>query len=124
MSNPIVTDPSTKVIVTGDTGATVVSVGIQGPTNAGVGVPTGGLTNQILVKNTATNYDTSWMPQSYEQTFTNATSVTVTHNLGHRPNVCVIDTANDECFGEIIHVSNNSLMITFSAPFSGTAICS
>lgn len=37
---------------------TVTATGGQGAT--GVGVPTGGTINQVIVKNSATNYDTSW----------------------------------------------------------------
>ena len=48
---------------TGSTGSTGPA-GPTGPTGstgaAGQGVPTGGSTNQVLTKNSATNYDTSW----------------------------------------------------------------
>ena len=49
-------------------GLTNLSVGVSqtGPTGAtglaGQGVPTGGNTGDILVKNSATNYDASWQP--------------------------------------------------------------
>jgi len=39
--------------------------GPQGPT--GAGVPTGGTTGQILAKNSATNYDTSWVSAAYQR---------------------------------------------------------
>ena len=48
---------------TGATGATGLTgaTGPAGPTGAaGQGVPTGGTTNQVLTKNSATNYDTIW----------------------------------------------------------------
>ncbi|HYW88806.1 MAG TPA: carbohydrate-binding protein [Chloroflexota bacterium] len=45
--------------LTGPTGAT----GSQGPTGAtGQGVPTGGATGTVLTKNSATNFDTIWLP--------------------------------------------------------------
>lgn len=45
---------------TGETGATG-STGVTGATGAtGVGVPTGGTTGQALIKNSSTDYDTSW----------------------------------------------------------------
>lgn len=59
----------------------------------------------------------------YEQTFTSQTTVTVTHNLGYRPAITVIDTAGDVCEGTINHIDNNNANVTFSASFSGTIIC-
>lgn len=59
---------------TGATGAagTAGGAGPQGPTGAtgaagaaGQGVPTGGTTGQVLAKNSATNYDTGWISESY-----------------------------------------------------------
>jgi hypothetical protein len=57
------TGPQGPQGVKGDTGAT----GPQGPTGstgstgpAGPGVPVGGTTNQVLAKNSSTNYDTIW----------------------------------------------------------------
>lgn len=55
-------------------------------------------------------------------TFTNESSVTVTHNLGKKPAVTILDTAGDEVVGEINHVSINELTIDFSASFSGSVI--
>ncbi len=47
---------------------------------------------------------------------------TITHNLGRKPLVCVIDSANDEVWGfDVKHVSNNQLILTFGASFSGEA---
>ena len=51
-----------QVTVTGDGTATVISAGVQGP--AGVGVPTGGTSGQVLAKNSGTNYDTGWVNSS------------------------------------------------------------
>lgn len=48
----------------------------------------------------------------------------ITHNLGFKPNVLVIDTSNNECHGIINQISINSLTITFSAAFSGIAYLS
>lgn len=46
---------------------------------------------------------------------------TITHNLNKFPNVVVFDSADNQAFGAIDHVSKNQLTITFSASFSGTA---
>lgn len=43
-------------------GIVIDGQGVQGvPGSAGVGVPTGGLTGQVLAKNSNTNYDTGWV---------------------------------------------------------------
>lgn len=46
---------------------------------------------------------------------------TITHNLNKFPNVVVFDSADNQAFGAVDHVSKNQLTITFSASFSGTA---
>lgn len=46
---------------------------------------------------------------------------TVTHNMGKNPSVSIIDSSGDEVLGEVNHISNNQLIITFSAAFSGVA---
>lgn len=50
-----------------------------------------------------------------------ASAWVITHGLGKYPTVRVVDSAGDECEGEIVYGSLNQLTITFSAPFSGTA---
>jgi hypothetical protein len=47
----------------------------------------------------------------------------VAHNLGKYPSITVIDTAGSEVVGDVTHNSLNQATITFSAPFSGKAIC-
>ena len=59
----------------------------------------------------------------YEQFFTSASNVSVTHNLAKLPAVTVIDSAGDEVVGDIHHASANAFTLTFSAPFSGTVFC-
>lgn len=61
--------------------------------------------------------------KNFTQAFTNQSSVTVTHNLSKKPAVTVIDSAGDECEGDIAHISDNSLVVSFSASFSGTVLC-
>lgn len=46
---------------------------------------------------------------------------TITHNMGKKPSVSVVDTADDEVEAMVNYVSNNQLTITFSAPVSGKA---
>lgn len=45
----------------------------------------------------------------------------VTHNLGKFPSVSVVDSAQQEVIGEVEHISDTVLRITFSAAFSGKA---
>jgi hypothetical protein len=59
----------------------------------------------------------------YTQPFTSQSVVTVTHNLGKYPSVTVLDSAGDQCEGDVDQLSTSQLTVTFSAPFSGTVYC-
>lgn len=50
-----------------------------------------------------------------------ATLWTVIHNLGKHPAVSVADTTGKLVFGQIDYTGLDSLTLTFSSPFSGTA---
>jgi hypothetical protein len=52
-----------------------------------------------------------------------ATVWTVAHNLGKYPAVTVMDSAGTEVEGSVVHDTTNQLTITFSAAFSGRAVC-
>jgi hypothetical protein len=57
-------------------------------------------------------------------TFIQSTSAavwTITHNLGKRPSISVVDSAGTNVVGAVDHTSNNELTITFSSAFKGTA---
>lgn len=45
----------------------------------------------------------------------------IIHNLGKFPSVTVFDSSNHQVFGDVTQNSANDLIVTFSAPFSGTA---
>jgi hypothetical protein len=45
----------------------------------------------------------------------------VTHALGGRPSVTVVDSAATKVYGEIVYDSDTQITIKFSAPFSGYA---
>ena len=45
----------------------------------------------------------------------------ITHNLGKYPSVTVVDSAGDECEGNVNHISTSQVLISFSATFSGRA---
>ena len=46
---------------------------------------------------------------------------TVTHALGGRPSVTVVDSAGTVVIGEIVYDSDTQITINFTAPFSGFA---
>jgi hypothetical protein len=49
----------------------------------------------------------------------------IVHNLGYYPGgVTVVDTGGNKVLGEVQYLSQNTLLIRFSAPFSGQAILS
>ena len=61
--------------------------------------------------------------KTYTQSFTNSSSVTVTHKLGKYPAVTVINSAKDEVVGNVEYLDPNSLVVSFSASFSGSVLC-
>lgn len=48
----------------------------------------------------------------------------VEHDLGYFPNVTVIDSGGTEVEGDIAYFDNNTVTLTFSAAFAGTAYVS
>ena len=59
----------------------------------------------------------------FEQSFAATSSVTVTHDLGKKPAVTITDTAGDEVFGDIQHITDNQFIVTFSANTTGDIFC-
>lgn len=45
----------------------------------------------------------------------------IEHNLGTFPSVAIIDSNNDQVYGDIKYVNPNALTITFASTFSGVA---
>lgn len=67
-----------------------------------------------------------WVEISQDKNFVHIQSVpsaiwTVTHNLNKYPAVSITDSANEEVIGEVNYVDLNTVIIEFSAPFSGKA---
>jgi hypothetical protein len=52
-----------------------------------------------------------------------ATSWIVNHNLGKLPAIKIIDSAGTEVIGGIAHTDTNQAVLSFLAPFTGTASC-
>ena len=48
----------------------------------------------------------------------------ITHNLGYRPNVMVVDSFGTEYFGTVVYTNTNSLTITFTSAVYATAYLS
>lgn len=46
---------------------------------------------------------------------------TVVHNLGKKPAVTVVDSADSYVIGEVVYLNNNSVKLKFSGAFSGKA---
>jgi len=55
--------------------------------------------------------------------FTNQSTVVFLHNLNKYPAVTVIDSAGDECVGEVDYDSLDQVTIRFAASFTGKIIC-
>jgi hypothetical protein len=53
-----------------------------------------------------------------------ATVWTINHNMGWRPNVSAFDTLGREIVGDVHHVSDNQLTLTFSVTLAGEAYLS
>jgi len=53
-----------------------------------------------------------------------ASTWTIAHNLGYRPNISVVDSAGSQVEGNTVWTDNNNLTITFSGAFSGVAYLS
>ena len=45
----------------------------------------------------------------------------VSHNLGKKPSVTVVDSADEVVFGEVQYNSDNQVTLTFAGAFSGKA---
>jgi hypothetical protein len=46
---------------------------------------------------------------------------TIAHNLGYKPNLACFNTGGVGIVGSELHLSNNTLTVTFNTPQSGTA---
>ena len=50
-----------------------------------------------------------------------ASTWTIVHNLQRYPSVTVVDSANSKVTGDVDYIDENTLTISFIAPFSGAA---
>lgn len=52
---------------------------------------------------------------------TSSATWTINHNLGFNPTAVVLDSAGTQCEGTFSYPTVNQMVITFTAPFQGTA---
>lgn len=46
---------------------------------------------------------------------------TINHNLGKKPSVTVVDSADNQVVGDVEYIDENNLTVTFCGAFSGKA---
>lgn len=50
-----------------------------------------------------------------------SSSWTITHNLGRRPGVTIVDSGGNVQIGEVLYNSDNQITVSFAAAFGGYA---
>jgi len=105
MNDNIVVSPVVQTLTVTQTvqSVTVASPGPQGP--QGPQGPSGASTTLFYV---------------YTQN-TPASVWTITHNLGGHPTAVVLDSSGAQCEGTYSYTDNNTMVITFTSAFTGTA---
>lgn len=120
------------VIVQSDAKTDVIEVhdpGVAGPPNSlAVGTVTIGNSPEVTISGIAPNQTLDFvipMGGTYVHTqYSPSSTWSVTHNLGYQPNVTVVDSAGTIIEGAIDYQTGNTLVLTFSSPFAGTAYLS
>lgn len=145
-TNQVVVDETTNVleVTSADTTVEVNSTGVQGARGtifiSGNGLPTSdiGVDGDFYINldDNAAVYgpkaDGVWpvdptgrfsqftLRHTHTQTSPSATW-TITHSLGGKPSVTVVDSADSVVVGEVTYVDNETVRIEFSGAFSGYA---
>lgn len=101
----------------GDTGATGPAgpagpTGSQGP--AGVGVPTGGTTGQVLAKKSGTNYDTEWVDQSGGGGGTSDYT-----DLTNKPSINNVTLTGNKSLSDLGAASESAVAAKYTKPSTG-----
>ena len=103
--------------------------GVAGPPNTlTLGSVTSGATAAVSITGVAPSQTINFVlpvggNYNHTQSVSSATW-TITHNLGFRPAVSVVDSGGNHVIGDVNYVSVNALTISFSAPFGGSAYLS
>lgn len=91
----------------------------------GPGAPLGGNAGEVLRKKSGDDYDTEWaVPVTTRYVHTQsaaATNWSITHPLGGRPSVTIVDSAGTQVIGQVNYHSDVLVTVSFTAPFSGFA---
>jgi hypothetical protein len=142
MSTVEVTKPSSKYVtvtktttvstIDKNTGSNILEIhdpGVAGPANAlAVGTVTTGTAAAVNITGVAPSQVLNFvLPISGSYAHTQSVSSatwTITHNLGYRPAVSVVDSGGNHVVGDVNYISTNSLTISFSSPFGGSAYLS
>ena len=120
-TDSVVSEPADRLLEVHDPGVAgppnVLTVGTVGTGTAAVSI-TGVAPTQVL--NFVLPVSGSY---AHTQSVSSATW-TITHNLGYRPAVSVVDSGGNYVVGDVNYVSVNALTISFSSPFGGSAYLS
>jgi len=99
--------PANNVVITEDT-ASIVLVDQDAP-------------NQVVVR-IGSSSTLSELTKRYVHAQASPSSTwNITHDLGGKPSVMVVDSANTVVVGEVTYVSNTQITVSFTVPFSGYA---
>ena len=103
--------------------------GVAGPpNNLSIGTVTTGNTPSVTISGVSPAQVLDFVIPvggTYAHTqYSSSATWTVNHNLGFKPNVTVVDSAGTIIEGAIDYQTGNTIVLTFSAPFSGTAYLS
>ena len=102
--------------------------GVAGPPNVlSVGTVSTGEANVVITGVAPSQVLNFVLPLSGNYSHTQSVSSatwTITHNLGYRPAVSVVDSGGNHVIGDVNYISTNSLTISFSSPFGGSAYLS
>jgi len=126
-----VTKTNTVSTVDKSTGFNVLEIhdpGVAGPPNVlSVGTVTSGEAAVVVTGVAPSQVINFVLPISGSYAHTQSVSSatwTITHNLGYRPAVSVVDSGGNHVIGDVNYVSVNALTVSFSAPFGGSAYLS
>ena len=75
--------------------------------------------NLVVVRSTSPS-SANTRRKVFNQEAASATWV-ITHSLGGKPSVTIVDSADTHVFGEVQYNSNTQITVLFSAAFSGKA---
>ena len=103
-------DTSTTIVIEAESEIIVEILPAQGPQGAkgdtGATGATGPAGNSITYVHTQASPSTTW---------------TINHNLNKKPSVTVVDSAETVVRGSVTYTDTNTLVLSFSAGFSGKA---